>query len=83
MKHSRLLLLCVTAILLLSQPNTVLLTNPNTGAVLQLSVSQADQPAQTKILEGYGKLPLAFVANQGQMDSQVKFLSRTGGYTWR
>jgi hypothetical protein len=34
-----------------------------------------------KVIESYGKLPLAFEANQGQADSQVKFLSRGAGYS--
>ena len=34
-----------------------------------------------KLVETYGKLPLSFEANQGQTDSQVKFLSRGPGYT--
>ena len=29
----------------------------------------------------YGKLPLSFVANQGQSDPQVKFISRGTGYS--
>lgn len=33
------------------------------------------------IVESYGRLPLAFESNQGQADSQVKFLSRGAGYT--
>jgi hypothetical protein len=37
--------------------------------------------AQARILETYGKLPLSFEANQGQADTHVKFLSRTGGYS--
>jgi hypothetical protein len=32
-------------------------------------------------VESYGKLPLAFEANQGQSDPQVKFLSRGAGYS--
>jgi hypothetical protein len=32
-------------------------------------------------VEGYGQLPLAFEANQGQSDSQVNYLSRGAGYT--
>ncbi|MBZ5656604.1 MAG: Ig-like domain repeat protein [Acidobacteriia bacterium] len=35
---------------------------------------------QTRIVEGYGRLPLAFEANQGQTDPQVKFVSRGAGY---
>ena len=36
---------------------------------------------RAKLVEGYGTLPLAFEANQGQSDSQVKFLSRGAGYS--
>jgi hypothetical protein len=32
------------------------------------------------VLETYGRLPLAFEANQGQADPQVKFVSRGAGY---
>ncbi len=35
---------------------------------------------RANIVEGYGKLPLAFEANQGQTDPEVKFLSRGAGY---
>src|SRR5882762_6258424 len=34
-----------------------------------------------RIAENYRKLPLLFEANQGQMDSSVKFISRGSGYT--
>ena len=37
--------------------------------------------SQAPILATYGKPPLAFEANQGQTDAQVKFLSRGSGYT--
>src|SRR5579859_4106006 len=37
--------------------------------------------ARARVVEGYGKLPLAFEANQGQTAGQVKFLSRGSGYT--
>jgi hypothetical protein len=41
----------------------------------------APQPAsQAQVVAAYGKLPLSFEANQGQTDSQVKFLSRGRGY---
>lgn len=33
------------------------------------------------LLEDYGKLPLAFEANQGQSDSRVKFILRGSGYS--
>ncbi len=43
--------------------------------------SQPDAAAQTRVVVDYGKLPLAFEANHGQTDAQVKFLSRTSAYS--
>ena len=40
-----------------------------------------DATASARLLESYGKLPLRFEANQGQVDEDVKFLSRGKGYT--
>ncbi len=37
--------------------------------------------SQPRLAQNYGRLPLSFELNQGQTDSQVKFLSRGGGYT--
>jgi len=37
--------------------------------------------AQLSIRDNYGKLPLRFEANHGQVDARVKFLSRTSGYS--
>jgi hypothetical protein len=45
------------------------------------SLSQPDPENQAKIQESYGKLPLSFEASQGQADSRVKFLTRTGAYS--
>ncbi len=39
------------------------------------------RPNRSRVLQGYGKLPLSFEANQGQTDPEVKFLSRGSGYT--
>lgn len=36
---------------------------------------------RARINNAYGKLPLSFEQNQGQVNSQVRFLSRTPGYT--
>jgi len=43
----------------------------------------AEVPKATKqqLVDAYGQLPLSFVANQGQTDGQVKFLSRRSGYS--
>src|SRR2546425_9931333 len=60
------------------------------GFVLSISLSvlltvaaqaQAHPADSARIVEGYGKLPLAFETNQGQSDPQVKFLSRGTGYS--
>ena len=43
--------------------------------------STGGHPAKPQMIEAYGKLPMAFEANQGQADSAVKFLARGSGYT--
>jgi hypothetical protein len=56
---------------------------------LQVAVlcAQGDRPAKAnsalgaEVGKAYGKLPLAFEANQGQFDPRVRFCSRTDGYT--
>jgi hypothetical protein len=53
--------------------------SPQSSATLSDSDSAAK--AQAKVLAGYGKLPLSFEPNQGQVDARVKFLSRTGAYS--
>ena len=76
------LFLCLTTTFLFPQSNPVLQINRTTAtAVSPISASQSDPKAQAKILDSYGKLPLAFEANHGQTDGRVKFLSRTGGYS--
>ncbi len=75
------LFLCLTTTFLLSQSNPVSLTNQTARVVPPISASQADQKAQAKILDSYGKLPLSFESNHGLTDARVKFLSRTSGYS--
>jgi hypothetical protein len=38
-------------------------------------------PSASTVADAYGRLPLAFEANQGQVDSQVNFLSHGRGYS--
>jgi len=38
-------------------------------------------PTHSQMLNSYGKLPLSFEANHGQIDNQVKFVARGAGYT--
>ena len=40
-----------------------------------------DAEVKLSVAENFGKLPLSFEANQGQSDKQVKFISRSKGYT--
>jgi hypothetical protein len=43
--------------------------------------SQSTSPApNAQIVEAYGKLPLSFETNSGQVDKSVKFLARSSGY---
>jgi hypothetical protein len=37
--------------------------------------------ARTHLIETYAQLPLSFEANEGQTDTQVRFISRVGAYT--
>jgi Beta-propeller repeat len=40
-----------------------------------------DPSTRRKILENYGKLPLAFEENRGQFDPRARFISRGAGYS--
>jgi hypothetical protein len=40
----------------------------------------AEQLNRARVSEAYGKLPLRFEANVGRADTEIKFLSRSGGY---
>ena len=75
------LFLGLTAVMLLAQSNPVLPVHSTASVADSNSAPHADPKAQARILDSYGKLPLAFEANHGQTDGRVKFLSRTGGYT--
>lgn len=44
-------------------------------------LSKADQSTRSQVSEAYGKLPLSFEINRGQVANPVKFLSRGSGYT--
>jgi hypothetical protein len=53
------------------------------GGALPISSAppRPDTVAPARVSETYGKLPLSFEANEGQVDSSVAFLSRGPGYT--
>ncbi|MBN2515770.1 MAG: SBBP repeat-containing protein, partial [Deltaproteobacteria bacterium] len=46
----------------------------------QAAPAAISKPGPTRIIELYGALPLRFESNQGQTDSQVRYLSRNPGY---
>jgi hypothetical protein len=48
--------------------------------VLWAGTVRADLPARARISETYGRLPLTFEANAGQVDPAVRFLTRGQGY---
>src|SRR5580692_7371247 len=48
---------------------------------LSLAQSASTPVSRDSINANYGKLPLTFEANHGQIDSRVKFVSRAAGYT--
>jgi Big-like domain-containing protein/carboxypeptidase family protein/beta-propeller repeat-containing protein/IPT/TIG domain-containing protein len=75
-----------------TRPDTARKTNSSlTVKASDSSVTKAapkDKPASTEVTsrqrvqlnEAYGKLPLRFEINKGQMDSQVQFVARGSGY---
>ena len=43
------------------------------GVTAAVSGKDVDQAVRQKVMNLYGKLPLTFVENKGQFDSQVRF----------
>jgi|HubBroStandDraft_1064217.scaffolds.fasta_scaffold04255_1 hypothetical protein len=74
------LFLCLTTTFLLSQ-NPVPPISPSTRGAPPISTTKTVPQAQAQIPDQYGEVPLSFEVNNGQTDTHVKFLSRTGGYT--
>jgi hypothetical protein len=66
---------------LFGQSNNVPVIKRQSGSVSSSATAQPSPKTQAKILDGYGKLPLSFEANQGQADARVKFFSRGNGYS--
>jgi hypothetical protein len=54
-------------------------------AIRSLPAKQAtaenSRQSKQELIENYGKIPLAFEANEGQTNSQAKFISRGSGYS--
>jgi hypothetical protein len=51
------------------------------AATAQTSVIQPPAPAKAKVAANYGKLPLSFEPNRGQVDPSVQFLARGSHYS--
>jgi hypothetical protein len=90
MKRSRFLFGIAGGFLLLLLTAQGITPRPQTGAhgpgnraqpAASAVLSKPDPAARHRFLANYGKLPLSFEANDGQTDSQVKFLARGSGYT--
>jgi len=75
------LFLCLTPTFLFSQSSPAAGIDNSVAADSPISPSQAGPKDQAKILVNYGRLPLSFEANRGQIDARVKFLSRSNGYS--
>lgn len=63
--------------------STSALDNPTTAVSRKAGNSASQQPSaavKQRAMTAFGNLPLTFEPNQGQTDSQVKFLSRGHGY---
>jgi hypothetical protein len=74
-------LLLSVAATLAAQSHPVSRLKPPAVTALSSGTSQVGPATRSRMLETYGRLPLAFEANQGQNDPQVKFLSRGAGYS--
>jgi hypothetical protein len=55
-------------------------SNVKTETINPPSTSEREHAKQARVTQSYGKLPLSFEVNEGQVDKQVSFLSRGSGY---
>jgi hypothetical protein len=69
-----------------TKANSLLPKNPALNDIAKVSLpgsistpTEIDKTIQASVSNAYGKLPLSFEENQGQVDEAVKFLSRGGG----
>jgi len=51
------------------------------GAEKQKALNKPDDVTKARITKGYGKLPLSFIQNDGQMHKSVKFYEKGKGHT--
>ncbi|MBW7898000.1 hypothetical protein B188_08540 [Candidatus Brocadiaceae bacterium B188] len=53
---------------------------PASGSVADSNPQSTGDTAPSRIMETYGKLPLYFIRNDGQMDEEVKFYEKGSGH---
>ena len=53
----------------------------NPGTPIKKNRDIIDEAAMARIDESYGKLPLSFIRNDGQMDNKVKFYEKGNGHS--
>jgi Chitobiase/beta-hexosaminidase C-terminal domain/Bacterial Ig-like domain (group 3)/Bacterial Ig-like domain (group 1)/Beta-propeller repeat len=73
------LTISVVLLILYALHSTAFGQTEQAGIIAPIGIAQAGASAQ--IAASYGKLPLSFEANYGQVDPQVRFLSRGNGYS--
>ena len=73
--------LAVAVIIARAQRSTSRPSGAASGVWQAIITDRSGAKESAKLLAAYGKVPLAFEANHGQIDSRVKFLSRGPGYT--
>lgn len=64
-----------------SSSNTATMNSVRSGVTQPTSTTAITPATRTRINATYAALPLAFEANQGQVDPQVKYMARGNGYT--
>jgi Beta-propeller repeat len=65
---------CILGAVVALVSSTLLLWGPAWGAV--------DNQSKVRLQECYGKLPLHFIVNQGQVNARVKYYTQGGGYAF-
>ncbi len=64
-----------------SAPSPTLPSDPPLSLITETTSLPLRLQVSPNLVRTYGRLPLSFEENQGQVDSQVEFLSRGRGYT--
>ncbi len=54
---------------------------PTVNAPSERQAAPVDEETRERVSEAYGKLPLSFEENRGQVDAEVRYVSRGVGYT--